>query len=94
MSMETQQRKDAMQENRRERPMVSDRLFAEKKDLVRNFAFARNPVRVFDDMLNRSVPFSAEIQRVMAEVAADFAVDRTNIYDLGCSLRTTLESWR
>jgi tRNA (cmo5U34)-methyltransferase len=69
--------------------MSSDRLFADKKDLVGNFAFDRETALVFDDMLNRSVPFYAEIQRMIGELAADFAVDGTNIYDLGCSLCTT-----
>jgi tRNA (cmo5U34)-methyltransferase len=69
--------------------MSSDQLFAEKKDLVGNFAFDRDTALVFDDMLNRSVPFYAEIQRMMGEIATDFAVDGTNIYDLGCSLCTT-----
>ncbi|MBI3797087.1 MAG: carboxy-S-adenosyl-L-methionine synthase CmoA [Deltaproteobacteria bacterium] len=69
--------------------MSSDQLFAEKKDLVGNFAFDRDAALVFDDMLTRSVPFYAEIQRMIGEIAADFAVDGTNIYDLGCSLCTT-----
>jgi len=34
--------------------MSSDRLFADKKDLVGNFAFDRETALVFDDMLNRS----------------------------------------
>ena len=45
---------------------------------------------VFDDMLDRSVPFYREIQRMLGEMAVDFAVDGTNIYDLGCSTGTTL----
>jgi tRNA (cmo5U34)-methyltransferase len=45
---------------------------------------------VFDDMVTRSVPFYLEIQRMMTEIAADFAVPRSNVYDLGCSTGTTL----
>jgi len=45
---------------------------------------------VFDDMLGRSVPFYAETQRMIAEMAADFAAEGTNVYDLGCSTGTTL----
>jgi tRNA (cmo5U34)-methyltransferase len=41
-------------------------------------------------MLDRSVPFYSEIQRMIAEIAADFAVEGSNIYDLGCSTGTTL----
>src|SRR5690606_1090369 len=47
-------------------------------------------VSVFDDMVNRSVPFYGEIQRVIAELAADFVLKRTDVYDLGCSTGTTL----
>src|SRR5262245_40065015 len=66
--------------------MGSDRLFAEKRMQVDDFTFDRETARVFDDMLSRSVPFYTEIQRMIAEIASDFAVDSTNIYDLGCSL--------
>src|SRR5690606_26969498 len=45
---------------------------------------------VFDDMVNRSVPFYSEIQRMIAEQAADFAKEGTDVYDLGCSTGTTL----
>jgi len=69
--------------------MSSDQLFAEKQELVGNFAFDRATALVFDDLLNRSVPFYMEIQRMIGEIVADFAVDGTNIYDLGCSLCTT-----
>lgn len=46
--------------------------------------------KVFDDMVNRSVPFYGEIQRMMAELAADHAREETFVYDLGCSTGTTL----
>ncbi len=41
-------------------------------------------------MLDRSVPFYQEIQRMIAEMATDFAAPGTNVYDLGCSTGTTL----
>ncbi len=41
-------------------------------------------------MVNRSVPFYDEIQRMVAEVAGDHAMRHTNVYDLGCSTGTTL----
>jgi len=69
--------------------MASDRLFAEEKKLVGDFAFDRDTALILDDMLNRSVPFYAEIQRMIAELTVDFAVDGTNLYDLGCSICTT-----
>jgi tRNA (cmo5U34)-methyltransferase len=45
---------------------------------------------VFDDMLDRSVPFYRETQRMIAEMATDFATEGSNIYDLGCSTGNTL----
>lgn len=57
---------------------------------IADFTFGEKVASVFDDMLDRSVPFYREIQRMIAEMAADFAVEGTNIYDLGCSTGTTL----
>ena len=69
--------------------MGKDKVFKEKKDLVDDFNFSKEIVEVFDDMLNRSVPFYQETQRMIREIASDFAVEGTNIYDLGCSTATT-----
>ena len=49
------------------------------------FTFSENVASVFDDMLGRCVPSYQEIQRMIVEMAIDFSVDGTNIYDLGCS---------
>lgn len=57
---------------------------------IADFTFGEKVASVFDDMLDRSVPFYREIQRMIAEMTADFAVEGTNIYDLGCSTGTTL----
>jgi tRNA (cmo5U34)-methyltransferase len=56
---------------------------------ISDFAFGEKVAAGFDDMLDRSVPFYQEIQRMVAEMAADFALDGTNIYDLGCSTGNT-----
>jgi tRNA (cmo5U34)-methyltransferase len=60
-----------------------DRLFAATRP-VSDFDFGAETAEVFDDMLERSVPFYGEIERMVAELAADFARDGA-IYDLGCS---------
>lgn len=57
---------------------------------VADFEFDEAVACVFDDMLNRSVPFYQEIQRMIAEMATDFATEGSNIYDLGCSTGNTL----
>src|SRR6185503_17391486 len=67
-----------------------DEVFKSKLALVPDFHFGEKVASVFDDMLERSVPFYAEIQRMIAEMASDFAVTGTNVYDLGCSTGTTL----
>lgn len=72
--------------------MKKDKIFADKKKRVGDFDFGVKTAQVFDDMLTRSVPFYSEVQRMMAEMAADFAEDGTNVYDLGCSTGTTLEA--
>ncbi len=68
---------------------MKDEVFKESKR-VADFAFDGKVAAVFEDMLDRSVPFYQEMQRMIAEMASDFAVEGTNIYDLGCSTGTTL----
>jgi tRNA (cmo5U34)-methyltransferase len=63
---------------------AEDRLFAEERS-VADFDFGAETAAVFDDMLARSVPFYAEVERMVAEMAADFAAPGTCVYDLGCS---------
>lgn len=70
--------------------MEKDGLFKEKRELIEDFNFGSQTAAVFDDMLDRSVPFYTEIQRMMGEMATDFAVEGTHLYDLGCSTGTSL----
>ena len=67
----------------------TDRLFRKKRGRISDFTFGKQTAAVFDDMLDRSVPFYGEIQRMIGEIAADFAVEGTNLYDLGCSTGNT-----
>ena len=69
---------------------TKDEVFKARLEAIADFQFGENVASVFDDMLERSVPFYAEIQRMIAEMVADFAVEETNIYDLGCSTGTTM----
>ena len=54
-----------------------DELFRAVDRPVADFSFNAETASVFDDMLERSVPFYAEIQRMLAELAGDFAADGT-----------------
>lgn len=67
-----------------------DSLFAEAKAKQDDFRFDARTVAVFDDMVSRSVPLYDEIQRMITELALDFAVPGTRVFDLGCSTGTTL----
>jgi tRNA (cmo5U34)-methyltransferase len=67
-----------------------DEVFRNQLERVSDFVFNETVAGVFDDMVSRSVPFYAEIQRMLAELACSFATEGSNIYDLGCSTGTTL----
>lgn len=66
-----------------------DALFGEERKRIDDFDFGEKTAAVFDDMLDRSVPFYQEIQRMVAELAVDFVEGGTSVYDLGCSTATT-----
>ena len=67
-----------------------DKVFNESIKAVPDFKFGENVVRVFDDMVTRSVPFYDEIQRMIGEQVVDFVTPGSTVYDLGCSTGTTL----
>lgn len=70
--------------------MERDEVFREKYSKPSDFKFSSKVAGVFDDMVNRSVPYYEEMQRMISELAADHAVKDTSIYDLGCSTGTTM----
>ncbi len=52
---------------------------------MKTFSFNAEVAMVFDDMVERSVPFYHNILHQVAQIAAKFYVPDTIIYDLGCS---------
>ncbi len=68
---------------------AKDSVFDNRLDEIGDFRFDDKVADAFDDMVQRSVPYYLEIQRMMAEMAADFAAPDTNLYDLGCSTGAT-----
>lgn len=64
---------------------VKDTLFSEKREEVSDFDFGKDTAVVFDDMLDRSVPFYREIQRMVGEITTDYVLEGTRLYDLGCA---------
>jgi tRNA (cmo5U34)-methyltransferase len=74
-------------------PSVSfkDEFFKDEITKAFDFKFGEKVASVFDDMVNRSVPFYEEIQRMIGEIAADHAKPGGgDVYDLGCSTGTTM----
>jgi tRNA (cmo5U34)-methyltransferase len=69
---------------------MKDEVYRENQGTIADFTFGEKVASVFDDMLERSVPFYAEMQRMIAEFATDFATPGSNVYDLGCSTGTTI----
>ncbi len=69
---------------------MKDEVYREAQPTIADFTFGEKVATVFDDMLGRSVPFYGEMQRMVAEMATDFATPGSNIYDLGCSTGTTI----
>ncbi len=69
-----------------------DQVFADDQEPVRDFQFNAEVAAAFDDMVSRSVPYYDEIQRMVVELATDFAVPGSNVVDLGCSTGTTLHA--
>jgi len=67
-----------------------DEIFARQKEKAKDFDFGEKTARVFDDMLDRSIPLYRELQRMIGEIAGEFAQDGTNVVDLGCSTGNTL----
>lgn len=68
----------------------TDKVF-ETDAKMNDFKFDAKVASVFDDMVSRSVPYYHEMQRMIAELAREFAMDGTNIVDIGCSTGTTIQ---
>lgn len=55
-----------------------------------DFAFSEKVVEVFDDMLDRSVPFYREVIRATAKLVGSLLEEGDTVVDLGCATGTTL----
>lgn len=65
--------------------MSEDNIYSNPRSRVSPFEFNENVVRVFDDMLQRSVPLYRETLLRQAQIAARYHIKNSRIYDLGCS---------
>ena len=73
-----------------EKTSDEDKVFDNPDMAVADFRFDETVAAAFDDMVSRSVPYYDEMQRMVVEMAADFAEPGSRLYDLGCSTATTL----
>lgn len=69
--------------------MTQDTVFAQER-AAEDFRFDEQVAGAFDDMVDRSVPFYSEIQRMVSELAVDYAEPHSHLCDLGCATGTTL----
>ena len=65
--------------------MGKDNIYARPVNKPEPFTFNESVVRVFDDMITRSVPHYRELIRLQSRMVADGYQPDTCIYDLGCS---------
>lgn len=72
----------------------SDRLYSVPRNEVEDFVFNEEVVRVFPDMIKRSVPGYPAIVENIGVIAAQFAQPQTVLYDLGCSLGAVSQALR
>ncbi len=72
--------------------MAKDEVFKDPITQSSDFKFDQKVVTVFDDMVTRSVPYYLEMQRMIGELASEYARAGTNVYDLGCSTGTTMKN--
>ena len=71
-----------------------DRIFAQPLAQVPDFAFNEDVVRVFPDMIKRSVPGYPTIVENLGVLAAQFAQPNSVLYDLGSSLGAVTQALR
>ena len=71
-----------------------DRIYATPQQQIADFVFNEDVVRVFPDMIKRSVPGYPTIVENIGVIAAQFAQPHTRLYDLGCSLGAVTQALR
>jgi len=70
---------------------MKDELYKDPLVQPEKFEFSDKVAAVFNDMIRRSVPYYEANQIMTAQMAAEFYIDKSNIYDLGCSTGKTAQ---
>lgn len=73
---------------------LPDRIYATPQAQVADFVFNEDVVRVFPDMIKRSVPGYPTIVENIGVLAAQFVQPDSQLYDLGCSLGAVTQALR
>ncbi len=69
---------------------MKDKVFSVKQENIAPFEFNENVASVFDDMVQRSIPFYQEIHQLIRDLVLRQYKFRGKIVDLGCSTGTTI----
>jgi tRNA (cmo5U34)-methyltransferase len=67
---------------------MKDKVF--EKPIAKQFEFDADVAAVFDDMLERSVPFYKTSLQLTKQLVLEYLSEGGRLYDLGCSTSTTL----
>eukprot|EP01047_Picozoa_sp_COSAG01_P014571 COSAG01_NODE_713_length_14097_cov_15.136448_2_plen_241_part_00 len=70
--------------------MKHDKLYTDLDPKLGSFAFDAKVVDVFDDMIQRSVPFYDSLQGLIVTLVARYVTKKGIFYDLGCSTGQSL----
>jgi len=71
-----------------------DAIYAQPQDKIVDFEFNEKVVRVFPDMIRRSVPGYGTLIAMIGLLAEQYAQPGSRLYDLGCSLGASTLSMR
>ena len=63
-----------------------DRIYSQQQRHVVDFAFDETVVKVFADMIRRSVPGYEAILSLLSVIGSQYIRDNSKVYDIGCSL--------
>jgi len=67
-------------------PNDQDRLYSQPREAISAFVFDDSVVKVFEDMIGRSVPGYSTLLSMFPVLAHSFVTRASRCYDLGCSL--------
>ncbi len=67
---------------------MEDRVF--DKPIKEQFSFSAEVAMVFDDMLNRSVPYYLDVLKLVVDISQEFLKENSLIFDIGCSTGSTM----